>query len=449
MKSMRQILMMPDRDLLISIGICLCLLNILLVLILAGTGVLKTAERNDVTEVQATHIDGKQVTLPPASAFIIEDPTDVDFFYNIAVHVRNGGSLYPGNGHDPFVQLAYKYAPVVFIVFYPLTLFGYFGFKLLWLVLSILSVITGTFLMVKAESHHRDFHLPPNMLYLLCFASIGFQPMVANLKTGQTTPFMYFFVALGWWLYRTDRGTSSGAVLAGTTVIKPYFTVPLIALITKNKRKPILGFTIAFIGMNIIGLIAFGQNTLIAYYEILVRFILAEGSSSDYGSLDQWSASHFRPLFWLGPWAPIARILFALPLVGASMLHFFERIDRPDYLLSLSVVSLMIFLETTTAIDIGLILIVLFLLGIPAYRENSLFLRLICIAFLFLMAHGYVLELLVGWGSTNIAFIASHSALIIPLLPLLQPATYAILILYGLSLYLFLSPFGSPTNTIN
>jgi len=90
-----------DRDGLVRLAVAACVLNLVLVGALAGTGVLRTAERGDIQSVTTTQIDGKEVTVPEPG-YVIEDPTDADFFYNIVVHVRAGGELYPGNGFEPF-----------------------------------------------------------------------------------------------------------------------------------------------------------------------------------------------------------------------------------------------------------------------------------------------------------------------------------------------------------
>jgi hypothetical protein len=440
-----------NRNLLVKLGVGICLLNLLLVGILAGTGTLRTAQPGDISytkHAEAPH--GEFISLPSDSPvrFVVETPTDVDVFYNIVTAVRNGLPLYPYTDKfesgNPTVQLRYNYAPAVFFLFVPFYFAGYLGFKLLWLLLSIFCLVSGTYLLVRAESPYRTYVPSRRTTILLSFAALGFQPTVANLKVGQTTPIVYLFVALFWWYYRRGKLTASGSVLVGATLIKPYFMIPLVVLFRRDRLPGLISFMAALVGVNVLSIFIFGPDTVATYYGVLVNFLVDEGATVRSDSFENWSSSHFRPFFWLGPYASVVRLVCAIPLAYVTARNAFGMEESPVELFSLSLVTLMVFLQTTTAIDLGILLAPILLLGYKFFDQNTPELAILLIAVALLQVHAYVLELLVGVGPTFIDVLAANEGTVIALLPGLQPAAYGTGILLGLTIYARRGvPFGT------
>lgn len=419
---------LPDRRRLLQVAAAACLLNILLVLALGGAGILKTTERGDITRVEATTTDDGRVELTSGS-YVIEDPTDADFFYNIVVHVQNGGSLYPGNGMDPFVQLSYKYAPVMYFAFAGLSVFGYVAFKFLWLAVSLLAAIGGTYLLLAAERESGTIDLSRRAHVLLSVLAVGFQPMVTNLKGSQSTPVIFGFIALLWYWYRTDRPYLSGMAIVGATVIKPYFTAPLAIYARRDSWRGLVGYAGGFLAVNLLAVLTFGTGTLVEYYSILLDFVLKESEQVPLNSFDNWTSSQFRPFYWLGPLSTPVRLVLALPAAYLTGLHALEREHNPVELFALSLVSLMLVLETTTAEGLAALLAAFVILGAQFYERDEVGFAALVVAFLLVHAQPYALELLTGVGAEVIPVIANNESLVITLLPVAQPATYGVFLL--------------------
>lgn len=419
---------LPGRRRLLQIAAAVCLLNAVVVLVLGGAGVLKTTERGDITRVNATTTDDGRLNLSTGS-YVVEDPTDADFFYNIVVHVQNGGSLYPGNGQNPPVQLSYKYAPVMYFVFAGLTVFGYVAFKFLWLAVSLAATIGGTYLLLAAEQEVGTIEISGQVHVALSVLAVGFQPMVTNFKGSQSTPVIFGAIALLWYWYRTDRPYLSGAAIVGATVIKPYFTAPLVVHARRDGWRGLVGFAGAFVVVNLVAILTFGTGTLVEYYSILLDFIFREGEQVPLDSFDNWTSSQFRPFYWLGPLSTPVRLLLAVPAAYLTIRHVLERERDPVALFAVSLVSIMLVLETTTAEGLAALLAVFVLLGARFWGRDEVGFAGLVGAFLLVHAQPYALELLTGVGAQVIPVIANNESLVISLLPVAQPATYGVLLL--------------------
>jgi hypothetical protein len=108
------------------------------------------------------------------------------------------------------------------------------------------------------------------------------------------------------------------------------------------------------------------------------------------------------------------------------------RSDHDVPLFALSIVMLFTLLQSTTLIDLGLALAAFVVLGVHCYRADGWPFALLGLAFLLAHAHTYAMEVLVGSGHPNLAGILDGE----PLLKLLQPAVYAVGLLYALGLWL-------------
>lgn len=425
------------RERIVYVALLLCVTNLLLVGALTATGTLKTAERGDIERVHTTNVGGERVTLPAErSGFVIENPTDVDVFYNIVRYVDNGGRLYDGNGYDPFVQLTYNYTPALYPVFVLLTAGGYVLFKFLWLLLSVLATVGGTAALLDAERWHLNANFSDISIVAVSVASVGFQPMVTNFKVGQTTPLMYLFVGASWWLLRRRKDGWSGAAIVGTALFKPYFIAPIAVGGRRGYRRMLLGFGMAFLLLNLLSVFAFDAQSLLEYYLKLYRFITAEGAPVSYDRFADWSPTHVRPFYWLGPAEVVVRGAFVLTTLVAAALHALGVEDEPLGVYAVSLTSILLGLRTATGVDMAMLLAPLVLLGVWLYDRDSWLLTVLLGSFVSFMAHEYVLEVLVGAG-TAVPAIAANERLVISLLPILQPANYGVLLLFFVGLLRF------------
>jgi hypothetical protein len=427
-----------ERDTLVKIGLALCLLNAALVLTLAGAGVLKTAQPGDITYVSETDTAEGPIVLPDdGRRFAVENPTDADIFYNIAVHVANGGALYPPETHDPKVWInAYVYAPPIFFFFAIFAVFGYIGFKIGWLLFSMAAVAFGTALVVRAEAKARGFDPPRRLVGGLAVAALGFQPLVANFKTAQSAPMMFLSVALLWWAFRRGRVALSGGSLVLGTLVKPYLVVPLVAITHDRDWRGVFGFAAVFVGAFVVSAVLFDVQTVLEYWQIMFDRLFSEAGGEP-RTPAMWSPSEFNPFFILGGWAVLLRILFALPMAYVGIRYFWGRENEPLAVFTLSLATVMLFLKESNGLDMGIMLLAVLLLGFEYYDRDDHRLGIVVLALAMMQAHEYVLEILVGTGAEVIGVIGANQNVVIPLLVVLQPGTYAILALYGLSLELW------------
>lgn len=190
--------MISRRNLLLVAGLFL-LLNATFAFGLGMAGVLNTWD-GSVTTVSEIDTPNGEVVLSSDSSdqFVDDHPSDANAFYNAVILLKNEGTLYPvinpPADWESSIQITYHYAPIVIFIYYLLYILTgtYFQFKLLLLLTSLLSVGIGTYLLLRAEFHHRNISVPHYVVGGLSVLSIGFQPMITNFKTGQSTPFIFF-----------------------------------------------------------------------------------------------------------------------------------------------------------------------------------------------------------------------------------------------------------------
>jgi hypothetical protein len=439
---------LPSRKRLVKFCLILCLFNIILVSILAGTGVLRTAERGDVTYTKTEDTPNGKFEIPADSPdqFVIERPTDVDAYYNMVVRYKNGGPMFNPWGSASAIQ-KFHYFPIFYFVFFPLSFLGYLGFKLSWLAISVLATIAGSYLLLRTESEEHDLNPSRQQLLGISVLSAGFQPMITNFKVGQMTPVIYACLAGFWWAYRTNRVTLAGAVLVVSTVIKPYFLTPFVLLWKRSQWRGVVGFIAAFIGLNVLVILTLGPEVFSRYYELLVPFLTGErralANFSDISGFASWGATKFRVFYWFGSFAPVFNLLFAIGLSWFSLVHIFNDKSYETELFAFSLVSLMFMVEgTISAADLAALLAVFIILGVRFYNQNHLALGALSFSFILFHIHSYFVEATLGQGPKYVALLRQNEEIVSTIAPVFQPGIYAIFILYGLCLYAFTRPTG-------
>lgn len=439
---------LPSRQTLLKFCLVICLLNVILVSVLAGTGVLRTAERGDITYTTTDELSDFEIPADSPDQFAIERPTDADAYYNMVVRYRNGGPMFNPWGAASAVQ-KYHYFPLFYFVFLPLFFLGYVGFKFGWLALTVLATIGGTYLLLRTELGSYDSAPSTRQLLGISVLSAGFQPMITNFKVGQMTPIIYACLALFWWAYRTERISLAGAVLLVPTLIKPYFLAPFVLLWKRSHWRGILGFGGAFVVANVLVVLALGPNLLSRYYELLVPFLTGEQraltQTTEISGFASWGATKFRVFFWFGDLAPLFNLLFAMALSWFSLVYIFNEESYGIELFAFSVVSLMFMVEgTISAADLAGLLAVFMVLGVRFYHESHLAFAALSTSFALFQTHSYFIEATLGQGpkAGYIPLLAQHEQLVSTVAPILQPGIYGIFILYGLCLYAFMRPTG-------
>lgn len=420
------------REALVWLCVLACVLNIVLVAGLAGAGVLKSTERGDIQYTDTQTRPGGNIAVSEGSSdrFAIESPTDADAYYNAVVRVQSGGPLI--NDWNPDNVQEFHYLPVTYFAFAALAAFGYVWFKIALFVASLLATVAGTYLLLGAETGVVGVDLSRRARLGLALASCGFAPMVANFKVGQVTPFAYLSAAVAWWAYRNRGAGGGGVAVALPALLKPYWAISLVVFASPEDRRwlGVVGFGATVAIANALSAATFGLDTTLQYYGVLAESAAAESGGSV--PITEWSVEALRPFWFAGAAATLFRLASALPFALLWLRYARRGRDRDAVALyALSVAVLFTLLSSTTLIDLGVGLVAFVVLGTHLYGRGGRAFGLLVAAFLLAHAHTYAMEVLVGNGHVNLIDIVGPT----PVLKLLQPGAYAVLLLYGLALW--------------
>jgi len=418
---------LPSSATLLRVCVLLCVLNVVLVLGLAGTGVLKSAQMGDITTRAVEETPNGAIEAPPGNPFVVERPTDVDAFYNAIVRVRSGGPLLNTNSQTSAIQ-AFHYHPVAYFLFFPLYVFGYVGFKFVWLIVSTALTIVGTVLLLLAE-READVIVPTNrQIAAVGIALAGFAPMMTNLKTGQTTPLMYALVCGGWWAYRRSAFTASGGAIAGATLVKPYFMAPVALAVGRDRWRVAAGFALAYGVATFVAIARFGVGTMVEY----VATIWSRGAGEIGGATSTvWGPTHMHLFVGFGPLADVVRIALFLALTATVVGYTLDPDRRAVTGFTALILVMFVIVTSTTTVDAAVLLAPLVLFGCRYYGSEDNRIVVVAAAFLLLHAHPYVMEAIAGVGPTLFPTLAILRDALNPVMPFVQPGLYGIALLFG------------------
>lgn len=420
-----------SKEKLIKLCVTICLVNILLVSILAGAGILKTAERGDVRYTDVDPGSDGSVVLPENSddSFVIEQPNDVDAFYNMVIRVQNGLQMYNDEYGAGSGAGEWHYHPLLYFLFAPISFFGYFWFKILWLITSIIATISGTYLLVHTEVKKRCIDIRQSSVYILSVSSAGFMPMISNFKLGHPTPLLYLMVGISWWSIRSDNHELGGIATVVNLLIKPYTTTHLAAFSSKSGVKGILSFIAGAVISNVLTMFVFDLETLKNYYITLLDFISPSGNAAYEFTFQSWWSIKMDPFLMFGWLSPIIQVTAWIVLGAASIHHLLSDSNETLHLFSFSIVSIFFMITSYSFIDAALLLAPFTLIGIKYYDEGSKLFYYLTLSFLLFQIHAYYMETIVGYGATVISIIKNNEEIVGSVIPYAQPAVYGLIIL--------------------
>lgn len=427
------------------VRICIAagLLNLLLVSGLAAGGILNSVQ-TDTQEFYVQESPEFELELPADTdrPFVGELVVDADAYYNTVIRAENGATIYPpAEAYTNYIQ-KYHYAPVVVLPFALLAVFGYGPFKILLLLTSITAVFGGSYAILRVETEFQEIDVSNQTLLLIAAATVGFGPMVSNYKVGQITPVIYVAIAGCWYWYRRDSETLAGAALTVAALTKPYFIAPAAVLISREHFRGVGGL-IGGVGAGYaIGVLVFGVDTLRRYVGILIEFAVGS-ETSGVGRITEWSVESVYPFFSLGSFTTAGRLFTAggFALLWIQYLRDGSRTRSGAGVFAGSLVMVLFVIQGASNMDLAACLAAYLVLGPELYGRSREF-ALLGLSFLLTTVHPYAMELLVGGGHINLVSTVSGPAQ--PLLQLLQPATYGLYILAGLSVLVVFRPPSEP-----
>lgn len=414
-----------------------CLFNLLLTGALAAGGVLKTAQPGDTTQLTKFDVDGTQYTVGDDSRrFVAEPVTDVDAFYNAVVRLQNSEIPLYGVATDK-IQ-AYRYAPVVAFAFTPLAAWGYSTFKILVLLTSAVVVAVASYAILRVETDHHGLTVSQQTLAGLAVATVGFGPVVSNLKVGQISPFIYASIAGFWVAHRRGYTGVGGALLVVPALTKPYFLAPAAVVIARPHYRGMLGLSAGVTAGVAASVLVVGTDITAEYFSTVAAY--AAGTEAvGVPTITQWSVESVYPFFTFSSFALLGRVTAALGFAGLWVLYLRRGATDDDAigLVAASVVLVPFVIQQATNIDLAVLLVAYLVVGAELYNRGSeRSVTALAVSFLLCHGHWYVLEVAVGDGHVNLLDVVP--SVIIPLLQFLQPAAYALYVVAALSVLVVL-----------
>jgi hypothetical protein len=376
--------------------------------------------------------------------FVGELVVDADAYYNAVIRAENGISIYPPPETFNQYTQRYHYAPVIVLLFAALAIFGYLPFKILLLIVSLLSVILGSYAILRAEVTARDYDISDRILVIISLSTAGFGPMVSNYKVGQISPLIYLAIAGCWYWYRQDKDLPAGAALAFTVLTKPYFLAPAAILIARKRIKGVIGVIGGILTGYGIGLAVFGVDTYYRYF-----WYLKQGSVGTEGSnvpdVTAWSVEAVYPFFSFNPLPTLGRLLAFAGFTSLWIQYLRAGTQTRDGVgvFSGSLVMVMFVIQQASNMDLAVCLAAYLVLGPELYDRGWGF-KWLGLSFILLTIHPYAMEVIVGAGHINLISLVNGPPQ--TLLQFFQPAVYGLYILAGLSAIVIFKP-AIETNT--
>ena len=136
-------------------------------------------------------------------------------------------------GHDPYslTTALYMQPPALLLLFAPFTLLPLEAARLLWLAVEALLLLAG----IAATLRVLDYRLTELRagLVLLVYLSPN---IIWGLMIGQSVVLIFFLLALGLWLLRTNRPFWAGLAL-GALVLKPHLLAVALPVLVSAPRR--------------------------------------------------------------------------------------------------------------------------------------------------------------------------------------------------------------------
>jgi hypothetical protein len=414
-------------------------LNLVLVSGLAAGGVLKSVQQ-DTQKFYTQESAERTIQLPEETnrPFIGELIVDTDAYYNAVIRAENGISIYPPPETFNQYTQRYHYAPIIVLVFSTLAIFGYLPFKILLLIVSITSVVVGSYAILRVEATARDYDISDRILVFVSISMAGFGPMVSNYKVGQISPLIYLTIAGCWYWYRQDQDIPAGAALTFAVLTKPYFLAPAAILIARKRIKAIVGVVSGVLAGYGIGVVSFGVDTLYRYF-----WYLRQGSVGKEGGnvpeVAAWSVEAVYPFFSFNPLPTLGRFLAFVGFASLWVQYLRSNAQTRDAVgvFSGSLVMVMLLIQQASNMDLAVCLAAYVVLGPELYDRGRGF-KMLGVSFILMTVHPYAMEVLVGAGHINLITLTNGPSQI--LLQFLQPAVYGLYILAGLSAFVVFRP---------
>jgi len=366
--------------------------------------------------------------------------TDFSAYWHAGYRAWHGYPLYTVSSEIP--ELAsfnhghnqYLYPPLIAVLFIPFSFFNLQVSTVFWLVFTgIVYLWSIRYLLVSVVPG-----ISIRRQWVVLGLSICFWPIKIGFYYGQITPLLIASLSLsGGLLIRpssSSRSFLTGVAAVLPAVIKPVY-LPANAHLLRDWRRLAGGFVtvIVFVGVSVA---IFGLDPHFTY----IDYILDGGEGGiepAFGSVDEWTNSAFAPFYVVSDYAmPIRGLLIAFTVAVSIYSHRTSSryTDRYVFCIGLILVPLATPFPDLLILS-SLVPVIILTIGTEWQRSDG---RLVipATALVLLQVHKLFIEIIVQFGPRYLPRID----LVFSVLPGLQPALWALVCLFGLSLYRIVQP---------
>lgn len=357
---------------------------------------------------------------------------DFGAYYNAAVRFLNGAPLYKTTAEIATLEaqtstdMGYLYPPIFVLLFVPFTVLSPLIAGIVW------DLICLTFLIWSVSKLVATFDCGINRKHrlLIYIAVASFAPTLTWMKLGQISGLTAGMLCLAGATLRTEQHMISGSFTTLGGVIKPFYLTSGAHLLRNRKR--FFGALLSGGGILIAGVLIFGIDTHIEYIGVLRE---GKGWGAVTGA-STWHATHFNPFYILGPLKHLPRVMLVLGTIGIAL--YSNRSETPiEYIFALGVAIIPLAGPTTNTLALNAAIPAILVVGLYEMEKRSEFPLLLGMSALLLHIHPYTIEFLSKFGPR----IYSPIEMVTPVIPLLQPALYGMLLLVSYILYRIVETF--------
>jgi hypothetical protein len=359
---------------------------------------------------------------------------DFGAYYNAAVRWLHSAPLYQTTQEVTALDaqisqdMPYLYPPIFVLIFVPFTFLSPMTAGIVWDLITLAFLIWSVSRVIS--TFEVDVDSQKRLLLYLVVAS--FAPTITWMKLGQVSGLLAGFLCLSGATLRSNKHKLSGIFTTLGSVVKPFYATSGAYLLRHRSR--FLSSVISGVGIIILGLLVFGVDTHIEYIGVL-REGKGWETAIDPGN---WHATHFNPFYILGPLKHLPRAIIVLGTAALAL--YSNKTEVPiEYIFALGVSIVPLAGPTTNTLALSAVIPAMLMVGFYELENGGEFPIILGISALLIHIHPYTIEFLSKFGPK----IYSPLETLTPVIPLLQPALYGMVLLVGYLTYRSSAGFGA------
>ena len=143
---------------------------------------------------------------------------------------------------NPYIITEYIYTPFCLLLFYPFTVVPLIIASQIWIIISIVSLITAIWLLLKMYKATSDLILIFTLGILIC----NFFPVKFTLASGQINTIILLLIVMAMYVGKQKKEGIVGALLGLALTLKytPLFILPYLLVRRKWRILVVLGITL-------------------------------------------------------------------------------------------------------------------------------------------------------------------------------------------------------------